>query len=178
MSRFRRGRPAFTLVELIVVLAVLAIVLALCVPAVSGMLARGKSAKCLANLRQIGLGLNLYLADHDQRMPDMKAGRASKNEDAATIDVVLAPYLSGETAVFACPADPVLFRRTGTSYYWNVALNGQSLGGLNFLKLFEAKSSIPVASDKEGWHTGTREKVNFLYADGHTARELQLTTSP
>ena len=171
-------KRAFTVVELIVVLAILAIVIGLCVPVFSGMIARGKSAKCLANLRQIGIGLNLYLADHDQRMPDLKAGRASKSEDVPVIDTVFAPYLNNDATVFACPADPNLFRRTGTSYYWNVALNTQALGSLNFLRMFEAKSSIPVVSDKEGWHTGTKEKVNFLYADGHTARELQLTTSP
>lgn len=171
-------RRAFTLVELLVVLAIVALLLALAVPAVSGLLARGQAAKCLSNLRQLGVGLNLYLADHDQRMPELAAGRSSRGQDVPVIDTVLAPYLGRSDAVFACPADPALARRTGTSYYWNVALNGQSLASLNFLEMFESKSGIPVLLDKEGWHGGAGNKVNFLYADGHSARELTLSTSP
>jgi prepilin-type N-terminal cleavage/methylation domain-containing protein/prepilin-type processing-associated H-X9-DG protein len=171
-------RRAFTLVELLVVIAILAVLVIIAVPATNAMIGRAQSAKCLENLRQLGIALNLYVNDNNQRMPELAAGRASRSEEAVVIDEALAPYLERNKAVFACPSDPGLARRTGTSYYWNVALNGQSLGSLNFLKLFDAKNSIPVLCDKEGWHHGGKSKVNFLYADGHSARELKLTTTP
>lgn len=170
-------KRGFTLIELLVVIAILAVLVAIAVPAINGVRARGASAKCVANLRQIGVGLNLYLADHDQRMPTLEAGRASRDEDVPVIDTVLAEYVGAHAAIFACPADPGLAARTGTSYYWDVALNDQAVAGLNFLRFLETKSRIPVLSDKEGWHVGQKPKVNFLYADGHAGRELQLSTS-
>ena len=65
---------------------------------------------------------------------------------------------------------------TGTSYYWNVALNGQALGSLNFLNFIEDHSRIPILSDKEGFHPYTDNKVNILYADGHATKELKFFT--
>jgi prepilin-type N-terminal cleavage/methylation domain-containing protein/prepilin-type processing-associated H-X9-DG protein len=169
-------RRGFTLMELLVVIAIFAVLVAIGVPVVNGVRARAASAKCVSNLRQIGVGLNLYLADHDQRMPTLEGGRASRDEDVPVIDTVLAEYLDGGLAVFACPADPGLAARTGTSYYWNVALNDQAVAGLNFLRFFETRSTIPVLSDKEGWHMNQKPKVNFLYADGHAGGKLQLST--
>ncbi|MGH8048685.1 MAG: type II secretion system protein [Chthoniobacterales bacterium] len=164
-------RHAFTLVELLVVIAILALLLGLGIPALVKARANSKTAKCLWNLHQIGIGLNLYLDEHNQQMPALMAGRHSLGEDVPVIDTVLAEYLE-DPKVFACPADSKLARLTGTSYYWNSTLNGQRVGSLNFLKLEDATSRIPVLSDKEGWHLYAPNHVNILYADGHATRGL------
>lgn len=163
------------MVELLAAVAIAGLLLAVTVPAVSGVRERAMATKCLSNLSQIGAGLTAYLADHDQQMPVLAAGRASRTADGDTIDTVLADYVDGEAA-FACPADSRYARETGTSYYWNVTLNGQRVTGLNFLGIEEAHTRIPVISDKEGWHPGDRTKVNILYADGHAGKGLSLTT--
>lgn len=166
--RFRR---AFTIVELLLVLAIVIILIGIGFPVLQRIRAQSQAAKCLSNLRQIGAGLNLYLADHGQRMPVLEGGRRSRDEDVAVLDTVLAEYLT-DPRIFACPEDAKLARLTGTSYYWNVALNGQQLGSLNFFQLVDATSRIPILSDKEGWHRFSEKKVNILYADGHATRGL------
>ncbi|MGE3310978.1 MAG: type II secretion system protein [Limisphaerales bacterium] len=65
-----KGRErAFTLVELLVVIAIVAILASLLLPALSAAKARGRSAVCVSNLRQLGLALHSYAGDHDGQIP-------------------------------------------------------------------------------------------------------------
>ena len=168
---------AFTLIELLVVIAIIAILTGGAVPAIRSGISRADSAKCLGHLREIGVALNAYLADNNMTMPPLAAGRKSRTEEVPVIDAVLAPYLTDQR-VFACPADDRLAAETGTSYYWNSVLSGQSAANLNFLSLASDTSKIPVLVDKEGWHRHSEDKVNHLFADGHAANQLRLFVEP
>jgi prepilin-type processing-associated H-X9-DG protein len=53
------------LIELLVVIAIIAILAALLLPALSTAKEHGRTARCQANLRQLGLGLQLYVADYN-----------------------------------------------------------------------------------------------------------------
>jgi prepilin-type N-terminal cleavage/methylation domain-containing protein len=66
-------RRAFTLIELLVVVAAIGILLAIAVPALNSAYARAKVTKDLSNLRQIGLGMQLYLNDKDGVLPVINA---------------------------------------------------------------------------------------------------------
>ncbi len=172
---FRR-HPAFTLIELLVVIGIIAILSGLAFPAYQHVTQNAKAAACLANLRQLGAGLNSYLNDHDMRMPVLKIARESTQDDVPVIDNTLNSYVPNP-AVFACPADNKnFFARTGTSYCWNVALNDQPLASLNFLNLVTDHTRIPILSDKEGFHPYLDNKVNILYADGHVTKDVKFFT--
>ena len=59
-------RPAaFTLLEILLVVALAGILAALLFPALGKMKSSGNRLKCLANLRQIGTAFSQYAADHD-----------------------------------------------------------------------------------------------------------------
>lgn len=168
-------KRAFTLVELLVVILVIAILAGLAIPAYNRMAAGSRATACVSNLRQLGSALNLYLAENSNTMPTMEAGRRSLDEDVPVIDNTLDPYLDSQEA-FACPGDNLGFAATtGTSYFWNTSLNAQSVANLNFFNI-EDRSRIPVLSDKEGFHPYEENRVNILFADGHATRELQFYT--
>jgi len=67
MTQFRQA--AFSLVEMLVSVGIIALLAALTMPAISGMMNKGKDTKCLSNLRQWGTALNCYLSDSAGQLP-------------------------------------------------------------------------------------------------------------
>jgi len=64
----------FTLIELLVVVAVIGILASLLLPALSSAKERARRVHCLNNLRQCNLALIMYGSDHQDHLPEMKAG--------------------------------------------------------------------------------------------------------
>ncbi len=64
-----RGRRAFTLIELLVVIAIIAILAAILFPVFAQAREQARKTACSSNMRQIGLALNMYVQDYDERLP-------------------------------------------------------------------------------------------------------------
>ncbi len=62
-------RSAFTLIELLVVIAIIAILAAILFPVFAQARDKARSASCLSNMRQMGLGLMQYVQDYDETYP-------------------------------------------------------------------------------------------------------------
>jgi prepilin-type N-terminal cleavage/methylation domain-containing protein len=63
---------AFSLIELLVVMAVIAILAALLLPSLSSAQAKGRQIACLNNLRQLQMAWTMYLGEHNNVMPENK----------------------------------------------------------------------------------------------------------
>ena len=118
----RRGR-AFGLVEMLVTIAVIALLLGMLLPALGRARESANRAKCLSNLRQLAFAFTAYLNDNKGRFP-----RPAQNDNALPEDWVhfqswrrpdegaIAKYL-GEPfnpAVYRCPSDDPASHRTFT----------------------------------------------------------------
>ncbi len=68
-SSRHRSPAAFTLLELLVVVAILAILAALLFPVFSQARERARRTACLSNLKQMGLGIQMYSQDYDEHLP-------------------------------------------------------------------------------------------------------------
>src|SRR5271165_2931998 len=140
-ARTGRCRAGFTMVELLVVVAILATLIALLLPAVQAARKTARTTKCLNNLHQIGVGMALF-TNIDGHFPwTYHAGNAE------SWIVTLSPYLENTDQVRLCPDDPLGLRRVvanvagirSTSYVINEYVaydtdDGYSCLNINFMK--------------------------------------------
>ena len=162
-------------------LAVIGVLVGLLLPAIGKAKEAGRATACLSNLRQIGIALQLYVQDNNNKMPVMRDKLFETNALPSTngvpsADVVLSNYL-GAVQVLRCPSDrKQIFEQTGSSYAWNSLLNGQDSEHLKVMNMDFDPHQIPVFFDKEAFHRARGEKkgVNYLYADGHIKNLLVL----
>jgi prepilin-type N-terminal cleavage/methylation domain-containing protein/prepilin-type processing-associated H-X9-DG protein len=76
----RARLPGFTLLEVLVVVAIIALLAAILIPALSEARDHARSAKCLANMRDMGTGVNTFAAAHKSRFQLASFNVTSKND--------------------------------------------------------------------------------------------------
>lgn len=111
-----KRRNGFTLIELLVVIAIIAILAAILFPVFARAKEAAKRTACLSNMRQIGVGLQLYLSDYDGALPifyDYNSVPSAGNAGHKGVEVLLAPYMVSAqigtitklNPIFLCPLD-------------------------------------------------------------------------
>src|SRR3954463_10193494 len=92
-----RVKAAFTLIELLIVIAIIAILAALLLPVLGRARESGRSAACLSNLHQIGIALQLYVQDNENILPTMYDTPLATNSlpgtNIVSVNMVLTNYL-------------------------------------------------------------------------------------
>ncbi len=111
MNRHTSCRSAFTLIELLTVIAIIGILASILIPTLGAVRESARSATCVSNLRQIGLGMVAAANDNDDRFihlprnPDSSDGNWPWNPIVALM-VTLDPYMDKGVQTGLFPGNP------------------------------------------------------------------------
>lgn len=118
------SRRAFTLVELLTVIAVLGVLAGLLVPVLGAVRSKARSTECVSNLRQVGVATWLYIRDQKDRLPSISHDRDESGRSLSWTQT-LAAYL-GSDFIGRCPARPDHI--APVTYGWNDWLTDPNTG--------------------------------------------------
>lgn len=194
--RLPRKHRGFTLIELLVVIAIIAILSAILFPVFARARENARRASCMSNLKQIGLGMMMYVQDYDGNYfwrcygPDVGTYTAPVYYEAcatywgpsgtttATMGF-LQPYIKS-TQVFSCPSGNATTAYP-SGYAYNLVPGIPSSYGYNqlsesviqvpaemiaFLDSTWALQAYPTKADT--WTTGTDWGVDFCAQAGQS----------
>jgi prepilin-type N-terminal cleavage/methylation domain-containing protein/prepilin-type processing-associated H-X9-DG protein len=108
--QIEKKRPGFTLIEILVVIAIIAILAAILFPVFARARENARRSSCSSNLKQLSLSTLMYVQDYDSNLPIDKSG-----EGLSIFEPLMAYIKSGQ--VRFCPSAPSYADPTSTSTY-------------------------------------------------------------
>ncbi len=179
-------RRGFTLIELLVVIAIIAILAAILFPVFARAREKARQSSCLSNMKQIALGVLMYVQDYDERFP-VRSHRSHTSDPEDLLEpegnclwfVRVEPYLKNEQ-ILQCPSGRYDYIRgepdSGGSvplyydvdYGWNYLFHWR--GPALKLAVVEEPASTILLVEQEGtlpygrWYNESRAgSKNFLW---------------
>jgi prepilin-type N-terminal cleavage/methylation domain-containing protein len=189
------SRRAFTLIELFVVIAIIAILASLLLPALSKAKNKAQSVACLSNLKQVGLSLNFYADANQNRVPSSLSFGAVALDYNSAANAVGKTYLYGGVPkllsvgnynIFWCPSDktlkpsvPTVKDMDETSYRYRFVIwwNTCAFPGLKDSEFAKPFAQVVYHEDYDYHYNRLKDQypktqpiLNGIYGDFHAAK--------
>lgn len=175
----RRRGSAFTLIELLVVIAIIAILAAILFPVFAQAREKARSISCLSNVRQLGMGVQMYVQDFDETFPmAWSSGPAWQ--------ITVEPYIKGgmgrdpktgdpsyrtATGMYVCPSDTNK-QGSNMSYTSNANLFGAGYNGPDWFDYYPPRTLAAISRPAEVLAVSETNKVYFGPNDQDTGTDF------
>lgn len=176
-----RLRPAFTLIELLTVVAIVAILATILIPVVSSVRKASTNAQCVSTMRSIGTGIQMYVADNET-LPGPLYGHVipqtrvnSSGPQGGHLFSFIAPYLSITTSSSNLPV-PAEYLCVG----WRQNVQGNWRTNNAPVYMVNGSANVPASNGRvfvqSPWGAANREgRLPFRYADIAELNDLHST---
>jgi type II secretory pathway pseudopilin PulG len=183
-----------SLVGTLTAVAIIGILIALLIPTLMRYKEKSLVIRCMSNLRNIGIAINLYAGENDDRMPGPEFGIVNMR---GNLVLALNPYLNDSVPVWKCPANPTVYPEF-SNYLTHTPLFGyyyappkQTLDPPKRSLIIRDYSPEKrwIMEDIDAWNYGPQDRLgkgkegpvhgtarNRLFLDAHV--ELQPAISP
>ena len=177
INRSGRERVGFTLVELLVVIGIIALLVGVLLPALNKARAASQTIQCASNLRQWGLGLQMYV-DQNQGLLPFKGCKGDDTSGDLIGPANGAPLGVAEPSIWYNALPPL----TGTKSYFQLMLDAQNLHiplpalGSNSLYICPSATSAgsnDTLSSSSGYDTVAPDGAGFYYWMQDASARLQ-----
>ncbi|MDD2706843.1 MAG: substrate-binding domain-containing protein [Verrucomicrobiae bacterium] len=185
---------AFTLVELLIVMALLSVLAAMLLPALRGALEVGRRAKCIGQMRQLGQAVAAYVNDYDGWLPMVRSDVTPPGSDASMKWITNQAFLrnlgirlvyesgwkSSNMERLVCPSDKSPYVDTyyayQTSYAFNINLGNATFPYWHRMEEFAKPGGLCLAFEARGKFyydaymsapgTTYGDKIPYLHGNG------------
>ncbi len=174
----RLKHNAFTMIEMLIVISIIALLAALLLPAISNARQKAEQVSCAGNLRQLGAAFKLYELDHNSFPPPCGHCESGSMPEPSFWYNLLGPFLETEWragegpmpsenefkgTVFACPTHSK--RQLGYAYNeflppsdpsdWALKVTPEKFSSV------QAPSQRLLCADAEEWFTGGPDPITY-----------------
>jgi prepilin-type N-terminal cleavage/methylation domain-containing protein len=174
-------RRGFTVIELMVVIALVSLLASLAYRGLSGARESARRTSCQANVTQWRIGLTTYMDDYKGYLPFAVEAVNYPDDFKEPVNVLAAHMRMAEPVMLAdgsivveapwrCPSDPVVAFRTGTSYFYELRhlMDWQDTSRMDVIKTrLQSGQTLPVfVRDSMAFHHPRPTKDNAVGAGG------------
>jgi prepilin-type N-terminal cleavage/methylation domain-containing protein len=203
ISRKPQRKTAFTLVELLVVIGIIALLLAILLPVLSRARESARRTACLSNIAQLGKAVLIYAHDNKDHLPEAGTGNApdaflspravglpawtSINPETyvlPSIGQLLSKYLANDYRLWVCPSAPVnSFTYTGANPMAGTGLDDQFkpnfvyLAGKEYIPAYPSLGSFAIKYHVSEWAVRSIAGLKTTHVtarSGNSASEIVL----
>lgn len=166
-----RMPTAFTLVELLVVICIMSLLMALLSPALKAARDKARAIQCLAKLKQIGLGFQMYSNDNNETIPwGVYDGTVGWQLGLNSYVIMNRANATGGTwyldQIWKCPSN----RYAGngySSYGLNCSLYASSIRGVKITDIKSPSQRLIICDNNAGSNNGVAADVLYMNYSPH-----------
>ncbi|MFC1582050.1 type II secretion system protein [Planctomycetota bacterium] len=140
MAEMKDAKHGFTLIEMLIVIAIIAILTSLLFPVIAGARERGRRVNCASNLRQIGVACKAFSEGNDGYFPYIN----DNDNGSRVLGQLVSDGYVGDIQLFKCPSG------VGD----NPAVSGETLSDSSYAfskyKIIASEARKVIAADVDG----------------------------